>query len=221
METVEQWKQMKKLWKQWEILFYFILFGSKITEDGDCSHEIKRCLLLGRKAMTNLDIILKSRDRGCPVKAVVFPVVTYGCESWTLKTAEHRRIDAFELWCWRRLLRVPWTVWRSNQSILKEIIPEYSLEELMLMLQYFGHLGWRIKSLEKTLMREILKRKDEWWQSMRCLDGIIDSMDMNQSKLQEIMKDRRTWCAAVYGFTKSKMQLVNWKTTHDMTATEV
>ena len=155
-ETMEErWKEQ---WKQWNNgnkwrnygnseRFYFILFGSKITEDCDCSHEIKRCLLLGRKAMTNLDSILKSRDRGCPVKAVVFPVVTYGCESWTLKTAEHRRIDAFELWCWRRLLRVPWTVWRSNQSILKEISPEYSLEGLMMKLQYFGHLMWRTDSL--------------------------------------------------------------------------
>ena len=137
----------------------FIFLGLKITADGDCSHEIKRCLLLGRKAMTNLDSGLKSRDITLPikvriVKAMVFPVVTYGCESWTTKKAEHRRIDAFELWCWRRLLRVPWTARRSNQSILKEISPEYSLEERMLKLklQYFGHLMQRTDSLEKTLM---------------------------------------------------------------------
>ena len=137
----------------------FIFLGSKITADGDCSHEIKRCLLLGRKAMTKLDSILKSRDitlltKVCLVKAMVFPVVRYGCESWTIKKAECRRIDAFELWCWRRLLRVPWTARRSNQSILKEISPEYSLEELMLKLklQYFGHLMKRTDSLEKTLM---------------------------------------------------------------------
>ena len=128
----------------------FIFLGSKITADGDCSHEIKRCLLLGRKVMTSLDSLLKSRDITLPtkvrlVKAIAFPVVMYGCESWTVKKAEHRGIDAFELWCWRRLLRVPWTARRSNQSILKEISPEYSLERLMmkLKLQYFGHLMWR------------------------------------------------------------------------------
>ena len=137
----------------------FILWGSKITADGDCSHEIKRCLLLGRKAMTNLDSMLKSRDITLPtkvhlVKAMVFPIVMYGCESWTIKKAEHRRTDAFELWCWRRLLRVPWMARRSNQSILKEIRPECSLEGLMLKLksQYFGHLMQRINSLENTLM---------------------------------------------------------------------
>ena len=135
----------------------FILGGSKITADGDCSHEIKSCLLVGREAMTNLDSILKSRDITLPtkihlVKAISFPVVMYGCESWTLKKVEHRRIDAFELWCWRRLLRVPWTARRSNQSILKDISPEYSLEGLMLKLQYFGQLMWKIDSLEKTLM---------------------------------------------------------------------
>ena len=136
----------------------FIFGGSKITADGDCSHEIKRCLLLGRKAMTNLDSIFKTRDMTLPtkvhlVKAIVFPVVMYGCESWTVKKAEGRRIDAFELWCWRRLLRVPWTARRSNQSILKEISPECSLEGLMLKLklQYFGHLMRRADSFEKTL----------------------------------------------------------------------
>ena len=141
-----------------EIVSDFIFGGSKITADGDCSHEIKRRLLLGRKAMTNLYSILKGRDitllmKACLVKAMVFPVVMYGCESWTIKKAEHRRIDAFEWWCWRRLLRVPWTARRSNQSILKEIIPEYSLEGLMLKLklQYFGHLMRRTDSLEKTI----------------------------------------------------------------------
>ena len=135
----------------------FILAGSKITAGGDCSHEVKRHLFLGRKAVTNLDSILKSRDINLPtmvclVKAMIFPVVMYGCESWTIKKAEHRRIDAFELWCWRRLLRAPWTSRRSNQSILKKISPEYSLERLMLKLQYFGHLMQRTNSLEKTLM---------------------------------------------------------------------
>ena len=144
----------------------FIFLGSKITADSDCSHEIKRCLLLGRKVMTNLDSILKSRDITSPkhvhlVKAMVFPVVTYGCESWNIKKAEHQRIDAFELWCWRRLLRVPWTARRSNQFILKEISPECSLEGLMLKLklQYFGHWMRRTDSLEKTLMG--LKAEDE------------------------------------------------------------
>ena len=155
---------MAKKWKQWQ----FIFGGSKITADGDCSHEIKRCLLLGRKAMTNLDSILKSRDitlptKVCLVKAMVFPVVMYGCESWTIKKAERRRIDAFELWCSWRLLRVPWTARRSNQSTLKEIGPEYSLEELMLKLklQYFGHLMQRTDLLEKTLMLGKLKAGGE------------------------------------------------------------
>ena len=164
----------------------FIFLGPKITADGDCSHEIKRCLLLGRKVMTNLDILLKSRDITLPtkvrvVKAMVFPVVMYGCESWTIKKAESRRIDAFELWCWRRLLRVPWTARRSNQSILKKISPEYSLERLMLKpkLQYFGHLMQRADSLEKTLMLgKIEGRRRRGWQRMRWLDGITDSMDV-------------------------------------------
>ena len=145
----------------------FILGGTKITADGDCSHKIKRCLLLGRKAMTNLDSIWKSRDitlltKVHLVNAMVFPIVMYGCESWTIKKAECQRIDAFELWCWRRSLRVSWTARRSNQSILKEICPEYSLEGLMLKLklQYFGHLMWRTDSLEKTLMLERLKAKE-------------------------------------------------------------
>ena len=163
----------------------FILLVSKITVDGDCSHEIKRCLLLGRKLMTNLDSILKSRDIALPtqvslVKALISPVVMYGCESWTVKKAECWRIDAFELWCWRRLLRVPWTARRSNQSILKEISPEYSLGGLMLKLklQSFGHLMRRTDSLEKTLMLGKIEGRRSGWRWMRRLDAITDSMDM-------------------------------------------
>ena len=169
----------------------FIFGGSKITADSDRSHEIKRRLLLGRKVMTNLDSILKSRDiilstKVCLVKAMVFPVVMYGCESWTVKKAEHRRIDAFELWCWRRLLRVLWIARRSNQSILKETSPGCSLERLMLKLklQYFGHLMQRAGSLEKTLMLgKIEGRRRRGQQRMRWLDGITDSMDMSLSRL--------------------------------------
>ena len=164
----------------------FIFWSSKITADGDSSHEIKRHLLLGRKVMTNLDSTFKSRDitlptKACLVKTMVFPVVMYGCESWTVKTAERRRIDAFELWCWRRLLRVPWTARRSNQSILKEISPGCSLEGLMLKLklQYFGHLMQSVDSLEKTLMLGgIGGRRKRGLQRMRWLDGITDSMDV-------------------------------------------
>ena len=202
--------------KKVETMTDFLFLGSKITVDGNCSHEIKRCLLLRGKAMTKLDSILKSRDITLPtkihtVKDMVFPVVIYWCWNWTIKKAEHQRIDAFELWYWRRLLRVPWTARRSNQSILKEINPEYSLEGLTLnlKLQYFGHMR-TADSLEKTLMLGKTEGRRRGWQRTRCLGGITNSMGTNLSKLQEMVKDRVAWCATVHGVAKSRTKLSDW-----------
>ena len=203
-----------------EKMWQTIVLGSKINADVDCSYVIKGYLLLGRKLwqsiLSSIHSVLNNRDITLWTKvclAMVFPVVMYWWQSWTIKKAECWRIDAFKLRCWKRLLKVPWAARRSNQSILKEINTEYSLEGLMLKLQYFGHLMWRADCLEKTLMLEKTEgRRRRGWQRMRWLDAIIDSMDMSLSKLQETVKGREAWHAAAHGITKSRTRWSNWTT---------